>query len=145
MGRLLRCVLFALALLPVLVEVAGTRCPGGLELVYSYLDDLCLAGEASAVAAAVNTLQARCATMGLQLSTGAAHFQDKCEVILAGGQASTVDTAHSLTTSKSFGTATSSFWGGRSVAQTFATRTRKGESRRRYESCRLWENFLTLR
>ena len=40
--------LFSLALQPVLQELAATRAAGGLELVYSYLDDLRLAGEALA-------------------------------------------------------------------------------------------------
>ena len=62
--------LFALALQPVLRELATSRASGGLELVYSYLDDLCLAGDELAVATALNTLRARCADIGLVLSTG---------------------------------------------------------------------------
>ena len=85
--------LFSLALQPILAELAGLRAPGGLELVYSYLDDLCLAGEASAVSNAVERLRRRCNDVGLQLSTGAAHFKDKCELILVAGAASTVDVA----------------------------------------------------
>ena len=63
----------------------------------SYLDDLCLAGDALAVASAIDTLKARCANIGLKLSTGLVNeaaevlSKDKCEVILAGGAASTVD------------------------------------------------------
>jgi len=89
--------LFALALQPVLQELANDRAPGMLELVFSYLDDLCLAGDANAVASALNTLKARCADLGLKLSTGMVNeagetlSQDKCELILAGGAASTVD------------------------------------------------------
>jgi len=83
--------LFALALQPVLSELAGSRSEGGLELVYSYLDDLCLAGDAVAVAAVLRTLKGRCATSGLELSTGTANSRDKCELILAGQGLSTVD------------------------------------------------------
>jgi len=83
--------LFSLALQPLLKELAASRAPGPLELVYSYLDDLCLAGDAATVAEAVRTLKLRCADIGLQLSTGLANSQDKCEVILAAGLASTVD------------------------------------------------------
>ena len=83
--------LFALALQPILQELSSRRAPGGLELVFSYLDDLCLAGDAEAVSAAVVYLRQRCAEVGLQLSTGLANSQDKCELILVGGQASMVD------------------------------------------------------
>ena len=92
--------LFSLALQPVLQELASSRTRGGLELVYSYLDDLCLAGDASAVAAALNTLKGRCADMGLTLSTGLVDddgqviSKDTCELILTGGVASTVDVSH---------------------------------------------------
>jgi len=89
--------LFALALQPVLTELAGARSGGGLELVFSYLDDLCLAGEAAAVKSALDVLRARCATIGLQLSTGLVNergeviSKDKCEVVLVGGASSSVD------------------------------------------------------
>ena len=83
--------LFALALQPVLSELAASRAPGGLELAFAYLDDLCLAGEAPAVVTALNTLKARCASFGLRLSTGLADSRDKCELVLTGGPASSVD------------------------------------------------------
>ena len=89
--------LFSLALQPILQELAQSRAPGGLELVYSYLDDLCLAGDAGAVLSALQTLQSRCAAVGLTLSTGLvtdtgeALSKDKCELILTAGAASTVD------------------------------------------------------
>ena len=85
--------LFALALQPILRELAEARAPGRLELVYAYLDDLCLAGDAVSVAAALCTLKQRCSEIGLRLSTGSADGmdKDKCEVILAGGAASNVD------------------------------------------------------
>ena len=92
--------LFSLALQPVLQELAATRAAGGLELVYSYLDDLCLAGEALAVVSSLNTLKARCADVGLTLSTGLTDeagnviSKDKCELILTGGAASAVDVTH---------------------------------------------------
>ena len=37
-------------------ELAGARSGGGLELVFSYLDDLCLAGEAAAVINTANVM-----------------------------------------------------------------------------------------
>ena len=46
--------LFALALQPLLRDLHNQRCDGGLELVYSYLDDLCLAGSSQAVSVAVS-------------------------------------------------------------------------------------------
>jgi len=85
--------LFALALQPELERLAQAQGDNKLELVYSYLDDLCLAGKAPAVEAAVASLRSRCANIGLQLSTGTADSKDKCELILAGGPASTVDPA----------------------------------------------------
>jgi hypothetical protein len=63
----------------VLQELASTRSVDGLELVFSYLDDLCLAGDAQLMLAALNTLKARVLS------------RDKCELILVGGAASTVD------------------------------------------------------
>lgn len=83
--------LFVLALQPLLQQLADQRAPGGLALVFSYLDDLCLAGDADAVASAVTLLKERCSTVGLQLSTGLANSKDKCEVIPTGGANSTVD------------------------------------------------------
>ena len=65
--------------------------------MYSYLDDLCLAGDALAVKAALDTLKARCQNIGLTLSTGLVSpdgrqlSKDKCELIPTGGAASTVD------------------------------------------------------
>jgi len=89
--------LFSLALQPILQEIARSRAPGGLELVFWYLDDLCLAGDAHAVADALTTLRARSVSAGLTLSTGlvseGGHIlsQDKCELILTSGGTSTVD------------------------------------------------------
>ena len=71
--------LFALALQPVLQELASSRASGGLELVFSYLDDCCLAGEASAVARALQQLTAASAAIGLQLNLA------KCELIPTAG------------------------------------------------------------
>ena len=88
--------LFSLALQPVLQELADSRAPGGHDLVFSYLDDLCLASDGLAVSSAVDTLKTRCNDIGLKLSTGLTDeagnvlSKDKCEVILTGGAASTV-------------------------------------------------------
>ena len=91
------CLLFSLALQPVLQELADSRAPGGLELVFSYLDDLCLAGDGLAVSNAVDTLKTRCNDIGLKLSTGLTDeagkvlSKDKCELILTSCASSTVD------------------------------------------------------
>ena len=77
--------LFALALQPVLQQLHATCAPGGLQLVFSYLDDCCLAGEYHAVAAAHATLQAAAGQIGLQLNT------QKCELIPPAGLHHTID------------------------------------------------------
>lgn len=77
--------LFSLALQPVLRELHAERTDGGLQLVFSYLDDCCLAGEQTAVAAALSTLKTRSEDIGLILNT------DKCELIPTAGTSSTVD------------------------------------------------------
>jgi len=82
---------FSLALQPVLQELSLSRVTGGLELVYSYLDDLCLAGDAQAVATAIATLTQRCGDIGLRLSTGTPEDKGKRETALVGQAASTVD------------------------------------------------------
>eukprot|EP00973_Karenia_brevis_P094022 12420330-Karenia_brevis.AAC.1 len=77
--------LFSLAIQPILQDLHASRTPGGLQLVFSYLDDCCLAGEYSAVAQAFTTLKMRAAQIGLHLNT------DKCELIPASGTHHTVD------------------------------------------------------
>ena len=77
--------LFALALQPVLQRLNATRSAGGLQLVFSYLDDCCLAGSAHAVATAAAELRAECARIGLELNGS------KCEVIPTAGLHSNVD------------------------------------------------------
>ena len=100
--------LFALALQPLLRDLHNQRRDGGLELVYSYLDDLCLAGGSQAVSDAVSTLRTKAADIGLTLSTdwqssasssvasnsqqvASRPYKDKCELILAAGEGSLVD------------------------------------------------------
>ena len=77
--------LFALALQPLLGELAQWRTTpegAGLELVFSYLDDLCLAGDFRTVSFALARLTAAARQLGLELSP------DKCEVIPAAGRLS---------------------------------------------------------
>ena len=76
--------LFSLALQPVLEQLRQTRSEGGLRLAFSDLDDVCLAGDASAVATAFATLKTSCEQIGLKLNT------DKCELIPCAGLHSTV-------------------------------------------------------
>ena len=64
--------LFALALQPVLNQLANIP---GLELAFSYLDDLVLAGEQSAVASGIAVLKGSAAGLGLKLN------MSKCELI----------------------------------------------------------------
>ena len=76
--------LFALALQPLLLELNNGRSDNGLQLVYSYLDDLILAGEQQAVAGAFHFLKAAASQMGLEFNTS------KCEVIPAAGHDATI-------------------------------------------------------
>ena len=71
--------LFALALQPLLRDLNGGRSDQGLELVYSYLDDLILAGDQRVVAGAFHFLKAAASQIGLEFNTA------KCEVIPAAG------------------------------------------------------------
>ena len=83
--------LFAIALQPVLQEIAAIRTStseqgeSGLSLKFSYLDDCCLAGDYEVVASAMRLLQQRAASVGLTLKS------DKCELIPAAGSESEVD------------------------------------------------------
>ena len=77
--------LFSLALQPLIEQLQSSRAEGGLQLVFSYLDDCCLAGDANAVATAFATLKEGAARIGLQLNT------DKCELIPTAGQHSSVN------------------------------------------------------
>ena len=65
---------FALALQPVLVQVGSVP---GLDLSFSYLDDMILAGEQSAVADGIALLKDSSATVGLRLN------MSKCELVPA--------------------------------------------------------------
>ena len=65
---------FALALQPVLTELSSIP---GLDISFSYLDDLVMAGEQSAVAAGITQLKVSAATLGLRLN------MLKCELVPA--------------------------------------------------------------
>ena len=58
--------LFSLALQPLLIELQNARTDQGLELIYSYLDDLILAGEQQAVANTFNYFEAAALRIGLK-------------------------------------------------------------------------------
>ena len=77
--------LFALALQPVLEQLKAGSSPGGLQMVFSYLDDLCLAGEQRAVAQAVAALNSASERIGLKLNS------EKCEIIPCAGLHHAVD------------------------------------------------------
>ena len=79
--------LFALALQPVLQQLRSDTTAGGLQLVFSYLDDACFAGEQHAVASAFTNFQNACRGIGLELN------MSKCEVIPAAGPHSAVNPA----------------------------------------------------
>ena len=66
--------LFALALQPVLAQMGDIP---GLDLSFSYLDDLVLAGEQSAVAAGIALLKSSATSLGLKLN------MSKCELVPA--------------------------------------------------------------
>ena len=80
--------LFSLVLQPILRSLSEARPENRVDLVFSYLDDLCLAGPSQQVAAAVAELQVACARVGLKFSTGA---NCKCQVIPTAASRSTVD------------------------------------------------------
>ena len=71
--------LFALALQPLLHKLNNARTDQGLQLAYSYLDDLTLAGEQEAVANAFHFFKAEALQIGLEFNTS------KCEVIPVAG------------------------------------------------------------
>ena len=71
--------LFALALQPLLLDLERGRSDQGLQLVYSYLDDLILAGNQKEVAGAFHFLKRAASQIGLEFNTS------KCEVISAAG------------------------------------------------------------
>ena len=75
--------LFALALQPLLLELNKGRSQG-LQLVFSYLDDLILAGEQHIVAGAFHFLKSAASRIGLEFN------MSKCEVIPAAGQGATI-------------------------------------------------------
>ena len=77
--------LFSLALQPLLEELHSRRSPGGLQLVFSYLDDCCLAGEQGAVSEAFHRLKQTAAQIGLEFNA------DKCEVIPTAGHHAQLD------------------------------------------------------
>ena len=66
--------LFALALQPVLEQLSNIP---GLELSFSFLDDLVLAGDQTAVAAGIAQLKDSAASLGLHLNMA------KCELVPA--------------------------------------------------------------
>ncbi len=66
-------------------ELHSKKTPGGLQLVFSYLDDCCLAGEQRAVSDAFHHLRQAAARIGLELNT------EKCEVIPCAGHHSQLD------------------------------------------------------
>ena len=77
--------LFSLALQPLLHKLDRGRSSSGLQLAYSYLDDLTLAGEQVAVAEAFYFFKAEALKIGLKFNTS------KCEVIPAAGHNSILD------------------------------------------------------
>ena len=79
---------FALAIQPLLIQLHEGISDQGLQLAFSYLDDLVLAGEQQAVAGAFHIFKGAASQIGLEFNTS------KCEVIPPAGQNSTLD--HSL-------------------------------------------------
>ena len=79
--------LFSLALQPILQQLQGQRSEGGLQLVFSYLDDCCLAGDYRAVARAFCKLKEEAALIGLSLNAS------KCELITLAGEQAHIEAA----------------------------------------------------
>ena len=76
---------FALAVQPLLNTLKERSSPEGLQLSFSFLDDLNLAGEQTAVAEAFNFIRVEAHQIGLQFNTS------KCEVIPAAGQNASIN------------------------------------------------------
>ena len=77
--------LFALALQPLLRRVAAGRSQSGLQLVFSYLDDLCLAGNQKEVSEAFSALRIAARQIGLEFNI------TKCEVIPVASANASID------------------------------------------------------
>ena len=77
--------LFSLALQPLLQQLNEGRSEDGLQLVFSYLDDLILAGEQQAVAEAFHHFKGAALDIGLEFNTS------KCEIIPTAGHRSTLN------------------------------------------------------
>ena len=78
-GDPLGSLLFSLALQPLLIQLSEGGREHGLELIYSYLDDLILAGKQQAVAEAFHYLKGAALDIGLEFNT------NKCEIIPPAG------------------------------------------------------------
>ena len=70
---------FSLALQPLLFQLNEGRTEEGLQLVFSYLDDLVLAGEQQAVAEAFHHFKGAALDIGLEFNNS------KCEIIPTAG------------------------------------------------------------
>ena len=77
--------LFSLAIQPLLTQLHAGTSDQGLELVYSFLDDLALAGEQEAVSRAFRDFKRAALQIDLEFNT------TKCEVIPAAGEQATLD------------------------------------------------------
>ena len=76
--------LSSLALQPLLLDLNKGRADKGIQLVYSYLDDLILAGEQRAVAGAFHFLKCAASEIVVELNAS------KCEVMPAAGHDATI-------------------------------------------------------
>ena len=70
---------FALAIQPLLLQLHESITDHGLQLAYSFLDDLSLAGEQQAVAGAFHFFERAALRIGLKFNTA------KCEIIPTAG------------------------------------------------------------
>ena len=113
--------LFALAIQPLLLQLHEGKAEQGLQLSYSYLDDLILAGDQRAVSEAFSFFKRVASQIGLEFNTA------KCEVIPVAGAKLHWIKAYSLTTSLTEKMAISSYWVDPSALKNFALTThRKG-------------------
>ena len=77
--------LFALAIQPLLRDISNGYSDEALQLVFSFLDDLILAGEQQAVSGAFKFLKAAASQIALEFNTS------KCEVIPAARESAIID------------------------------------------------------
>ena len=127
--------LFALALQPSLCAAGRSQ----LDLCFAYLDDVCLAGDYTAVSAALGRLVNAARQVGLHLNVG------KCELTTLGGPNTNLDSSLSPLACASTIPGSSFCLALPSAAPAFATSTPSSVRCKRNLSFKLWASCPTAR